>query len=82
MLTRAFWAATLERAVKTCAQTLAALLAADGADLLTLDWPATSATVALATLLSVATSVASAPLGAPGTPSLVDDTPGRHTRRD
>jgi Putative lactococcus lactis phage r1t holin len=76
--TRAFWAATGERAAKTAAQVLAALLAVDGVNLLTLDWTATAATVGLATLLSVATSIGSAGVGPAGTPSLVDDQPGRH----
>jgi len=82
MLTATFWRAVAERAAKTCAQSLLALLAADGVDLLSADWRAIGATAALATVLSVLTSIVSAPVGHAGTPSLVDDTPGRHALRD
>lgn len=80
MLSRAFWAGVAERAVKTAAQTAVALLAADGVDLLTLDWRAAGVTVAGAALLSVLTSLGSLTVGPAGSPSLVDDTPGRHAR--
>lgn len=84
MRTRAFWLAVVERAGKTAAQTAVALLAADGVDLLSLDWRAAGVTVAGAALLSVLTSVASGalPIGPPGSPSLVDDQPGRHALRE
>lgn len=81
MLTKAFALATLERALKTASQTAVALLAADGVDLLTLDWRAAGVTVGGAALLSVLTSVASLTVGPAGSPSLVDDQPGRHALR-
>ena len=76
MFSRPFWRGAAERALKTLAQTLAALLLADGVDLLSLDWQATLATVATATVLSVLSSLVSAPLGPEqthGSASLVDD---------
>ncbi len=78
MLTRTFLAGVAERAVKTAAQTAVALLAADGVNLLSLDWSAAGATVGTAALLSVLTSIGSLTIGPAGSPSLVDDTPGRH----
>jgi len=82
VLTRAFWLAVVERAGKTAAQTAVALLAADGVDLLALDWRAAGVTVGGAAVLSVLTSVASLTVGPPGSPSLVDTEPGRHALRE
>lgn len=82
MLTRTFWAGAAERAVKTGAQTAVALLAADGVNLLTLDWRAAGVTVGGAALLSVLTSIGSLTVGPSGSPSLVDEQPGRHTLRE
>lgn len=78
MVTRAFWADVAERAVKTFAQTLALLLAADGANLLTVDWPTSLGVAGTAAVLSVLTSVGSARFGTAGTASLVST--GRHAR--
>ena len=81
MFTRAFWTATLERAVKTFAQTLAALLVADGTGLLETAWGPQLSVAAMALVVSVLTSVASAGTGGSG-PSLANETttePGRHT---
>lgn len=69
MLTKAFALATLERAVKTFAQGLAALLVADGTDLLTTNWGDRLSVAGMAAVVSVLTSVASGSLGSPG-PSL------------
>lgn len=66
-----FWKETLERAVKTAAQTAVATLVT----LTTInevDWVTLGGTVSLATLLSVLTSIASK--GEGETPSLVEDT--------
>ena len=57
MWTKRYWLALLERAVKTFAQALAALLVVDVAGA-PLDWPAMLLTAALATLASVLTSIA------------------------
>lgn len=71
MFTRDFWLRTAERAAKTFAQ---ALVATFGGVTLTTDakvWQAALISAALATLLSVITSIASIRAGEPGTPSLV-----------
>ncbi|MEV6526899.1 holin [Longispora sp. NPDC051575] len=76
LTTRAFWTATAERALKTFAQTLIAALTLGavagtiGVDVLSVDWATALSLSAGATLLSVLTSVASGPIGAPGSPSL------------
>lgn len=71
MFTKDFWLRTAERAAKTFAQ---ALIAAFGGVALTTDvkvWQAALIAAALATLLSVITSIASITIGDKGTPSLV-----------
>lgn len=65
----AFIKATLERAIKTFAQVLAALLVANGTGLLDTDWVSAGSTAGMAALLSILTSVASDRIGADG-PSL------------
>ena len=59
MWTLVFWKATAERAVKTFAQTLAALLVADGTDLLNSAWVARLSVAGMAALVSVLTSIGS-----------------------
>ena len=71
MLTKAFLLATLERAVKTFAQGLAALLVADGTDLLTTNWGDRLSVAGMAAVVSILTSVASGAVGQPG-PSLAN----------
>lgn len=68
-----FWRAALERAVKTFAQSLAALLVADGTDVLTTDWGGRLSVAAMAAVVSVLTSVASSGMG-DGGPSLGAET--------
>jgi hypothetical protein len=65
--TAAFWVASLERAVKTFAQSLAALLVADGVDLLSIDWGEKFSIAGMAALVSLLTSVGS---------DMVTDDPG------
>jgi len=72
MFTKAFAAAALERAVKTFAQTLAALLVADGAGLLETAWVADLSVAGMAAVVSVLTSVASNSVGSDG-PSLTTE---------
>lgn len=55
----AFWKATAERAVKTFAQSLAALLLADGTGLLDSQWVPRLSVAGMAALVSVLTSVGS-----------------------
>ena len=66
-----FWKATAERAIKTFAQSLLAVLTVtSGAGV---DWPTSLKAAGLAALISVLTSVASSTVGSPG-PSLAGET--------
>ena len=71
MFGRYFWQSTAERAVKSFAQSLLALLSAGQIGLLQVAWLTTLSTAGMATLLSVLSSVASSRVGAAGTPSAV-----------
>ena len=72
MWTKKFWTSALERAIKSTAQAAAALLAGDGMGILEIDWMAIGSVSVLAGVLSVLTSVASAPVGGDKeSPSLV-----------
>ncbi|HEX6968879.1 MAG TPA: holin [Micromonosporaceae bacterium] len=66
-----FLKALLERALKTFVQTFAAALVAGGTDLLSVGWKQALLTAALAAVASVVTSLGSAGVGEPGSPSLV-----------
>lgn len=57
MWTKEFLLAVLERAVKTFAQTAAAMLVADGTGLLQVDWVAVLSVAGMAAVVSVLTSV-------------------------
>lgn len=72
MWTADFWRAVAERAVKTAAQTAAATIVAFGAvTAWAVDWPLVGGAVALATILSVLTSIGSAAV-TDGSPSLTN----------
>jgi hypothetical protein len=72
LLTKTFWKAAAERAVKTAAQALLlAIGAAQGFDLFNLDWVNALGAAVGGALLSLLTSIGSAPFGTPGTPSLI-----------
>lgn len=66
-----FWKDAAERAVKTFAQTLVALLGAGAVDIIHIDWGARLSVAAGAALVSVLTSIASA--GSGNSASLVVD---------
>jgi len=68
----AFLKALLERAVKTFAQTLAAMLGADAVNILEVPWQSACAVAAGAALVSVLTSVASSGFGT-DSPSLAGE---------
>ncbi len=70
-----FWLSTGERAVKTFAQALLALLSSGQLGLLDIDWVTALSAAGLSALLSVLSSVASAGTGAVGTPSLLAPPP-------
>jgi hypothetical protein len=72
MFTAQFWKASAERAVKTLAQTLIAILAVGQTTVLSVDWQQAAAVAATATLLSLLTSIASGSVGNYG-PSLVSE---------
>lgn len=58
-MTKAFIKATLERAIKTFAQTLVAVLGIGLTDVLAVDWKAALSAAAAATVLSILTSLGS-----------------------
>ncbi|MEV1021934.1 holin [Streptomyces sp. NPDC050264] len=66
MWTGSFWKATTERAIRTFAQALAAVLVAGATNLLDVDWAAALGTAGLATVLAVLTAVGTAGVGAHG----------------
>ncbi|WP_306317587.1 MULTISPECIES: holin [unclassified Streptomyces] len=61
-----FWKATAERAIRTFAQALAAVLVAGATSLLDVDWAAALGTAGLAALLAVLTAVGTAGIGPHG----------------
>ncbi|MEU8957837.1 holin [Streptomyces sp. NPDC048518] len=66
MWTTAFWKATAERAVRTFAQALAAVLVAGATSLLDVAWGAAFGTAGLAALLAVLTAIGVSGAGAHG----------------
>lgn len=76
LATGAFWGGAAERCVKTVAQTLLALLTVDAAtSVFSLNWPQVAGIALTAGAVSLLTSVVSAPIGPPGSPSMVNDRP-------
>jgi hypothetical protein len=69
--TARFWWDTFERAVKTFAQTLAALLVADGTGLLDSAWGARLSTAGMAAFVALLTSIGSSGVGAADSASLL-----------
>ena len=72
-MTGTFFKALAERAIKTFAQTLAAVLGAGAVDILSVGWIQALSVSAGAALISVLTSIGSSQIGEPGTPSLVGE---------
>lgn len=72
MFTRAFLYALLERAVKTFAQTAAAMLVAAGSGLLDADWITVASVAGMAAVVSVLTSIGSG-AATDGSPSLTSE---------
>lgn len=70
MFTKDFWVSSAERALKTFAQVLSAILLADGFNLLSADWTGVLATVGTAVLLSFLTSIGSAKVSPEPSPAL------------
>ena len=72
MFTTSFWKSAAERAIKTVAQALIAVLAATTTfDWFTADWQAIAGTAATAGVLSLLSSIASAGIGDKGSTSLL-----------
>lgn len=74
MFTGTFWRQVLERLVKTFAQTFAAaaLLGEPGTSVFAIDWQGAAGIALAAALGSLLTSLVSAPVGQPASPSAVD----------
>ena len=72
-LTKAFWIATFERAIKTLAQSAISAIGASAVVLQDVNWVFVASGVGLATVLSVLFSIASASLGANAGPSLASE---------
>ncbi|MFE0172026.1 holin [Streptomyces sp. NPDC059002] len=66
MWTAAFWKATAERAIRTFAQSLAAVLVAGATSLLDVPWVPALATAGMAAVLAVLTAVGASEAGAAG----------------
>ncbi|MGW6695560.1 holin [Rhodococcus sp. NPDC054953] len=75
MTSTAFWRATIERAVRTFAQTLVAVLGLDATGLTNVDWGPGLALAGSAALLAVLTAIATSGVG-PAGPGLTE-TPSR-----
>lgn len=74
MFTKLFWKDATERAIKTIAQTMVAMLTAGATGLLTVDYINLFSVAGLAGVVSVLTSIASAARAGTDTASLVVDT--------
>ena len=74
MFNKNFWKAAFERAIRTFAQTAAALVAVDVAvSVIDIDWPYVAGVSATAAVLSILTSIAAVKVGSPG-PSFGQET--------
>jgi hypothetical protein len=69
-----FWRFTSERAIKSFAQSLLAILSVGGLGVLEVNWVTALSTSGMATLLSVLTSIGSAGVGPKNDPSVVSAT--------
>lgn len=72
-LTSAFWKAAAERAIRTFAQTMLAMLGFKAFDVLTADWGQLLGVSLGAAVLSLLTSIVASEIGDKGTPSLIEE---------
>ena len=72
MLTKAFWKGAGERAVKTFAQALVAVIGVGAVGLLDVDWRGALSAATLATVISLLTSIGNADFTAGQTPVIVE----------
>ena len=75
LFTGSFWLDTIERAIKTAAQTVLGLVATNAVDVTSLDWGAIGITTGVTTGLSILTSIVSSGIGEPGTASVLNPAP-------
>lgn len=72
---RNFWRQSMERAVKTAAQAVAAAFVGDGFNVLDIDsWQLPAGAALTGFVLSFVTSIATAPVGEPDDPSAIRQT--------
>lgn len=69
-----FWVSSAERAIKTFAQALVALIGTSAMSIVELDWTQMLGISATAAVVSILTSIASANFGPNPGPSLTDET--------
>jgi hypothetical protein len=72
-LSRSFWRAAGERAIRTFAQAFLALAGFQAFDVLQADWAALLGVSTGAAVLSLMTSIVASEIGDKGTPSLVEE---------
>ena len=75
LFTATFWLDTLERAIKTAAQTVVGLVTTNVTDVTSLDWREVGIATAVTTGLSVLTSIISSGIGEQGTASVLNPAP-------
>nr|DAV09906.1 MAG TPA: holin [Caudoviricetes sp.] len=71
LTSKSFWADAIERAVRTVAQSLLALLTVNGISLYTIDWEKMLSAAVLAGAISLLTSIAASGSGDKGTASFL-----------
>jgi hypothetical protein len=82
MKTKKFWEDASERAVRTFAQALLAILGAGAVNIMTVDWVQALSVAVGAAILSVLTSLASSNVGTKGTPSFLAEANGTATGKN
>ena len=84
IFTKPFWKGAFERAAKTFCQSLLAILTTGVVGILDVDWPGALSAAALATLVSLLTSISQAEFtaGAPAFEAQPDDYDPRHRAAD
>lgn len=73
MTTKNFWIESLERAVKTAAQSALSAMGMEAINVLTVDWIQVVGLAGGGFVLSILSSIASAGVGSDESPSLVDE---------
>jgi hypothetical protein len=79
MFTKTFWTMSLERAIKSFAQTFVAMLGVQSTLIEDAPWYSAASTAAVAFVLSIMTSIGSLSVGPDHDPSVVAAPPGHGT---